>query len=221
MGVIIFNFALVLAIPAWLYEKKEEVDVTTVINGSSLLSVILYVVIGGLGALSVPNVSENMLESMMSGSLGKLTQVSASAFAFFIIGFGVPLFSVLTRLSLTGGEICSTTTANILAVYLPFGLSWIFYQGDAITSLLSWGGVIFTSLVAFILPLIIAMYSLNMEADDAADDRDDHQTTYEGSVNIYGTLWENRTKQGEMKLLILLMAAAIASICAAIVGNLF
>lgn len=157
-GVILFNFCLVIAIPAWLYEKEPHVPVPALINASSGLSAVLYVVVGFLGACSLPNVSENMLESMLSGSMGKITQVSASVFAFAIIGFGVPLFSVLTRLNLTGSGTCSDRVGNLLAVYLPFGLSWMMYH--RVTQLLSWGGIIFTSFVAFILPLLLAWHTV-------------------------------------------------------------
>jgi putative copper export protein len=36
----------------------------------------------------------------------------------------------------------------------------MFYQGNDIADLLSWGGVLFTSVVAFILPLSLALYML-------------------------------------------------------------
>lgn len=85
-GVVLFNFALVIAIPAWLYEKEPHVDVPTVIHSSSIMSAVLYILIGTLGAMTMPNVSQNMLESMMSGALGLTMQISASIFAFFIIG---------------------------------------------------------------------------------------------------------------------------------------
>ena len=90
-GVVLFNFALVIAVPAWLYEKEATVDVPTVIHGSSILSAVLYILIGGLGAMTIPHVSQNMLESMMSGAFGRPMQVCASVFAFFIIGLGCPL----------------------------------------------------------------------------------------------------------------------------------
>ncbi len=50
-GVVLFNFALVIAVPAWLYEKEPDVDVPTVIHGSSILSAVLYILIGILGAM--------------------------------------------------------------------------------------------------------------------------------------------------------------------------
>ena len=137
-GVVLFNFALVIAIPAWLYEREPDVDVPTVVNGSCALSAGLYIAIGILGCLAMPNVSDNMLQSMMSGSFGVPLQLGASIFAFAIIGLGIPLFSVLTRLNLVGSGMCSEATANVFAVYLPFGLSWFLYDGSAITKLLSW-----------------------------------------------------------------------------------
>ena len=77
----------------------------------------------------------------------------ASFFAFIIIGLDIPLFSVLTRYHLVNSGLRNQRLANWLLVYIPWGLSWVFHQGNAIATLLSWGGVIFTSLVAFILPL--------------------------------------------------------------------
>jgi Mn2+/Fe2+ NRAMP family transporter len=97
-GVVLFNFALVIAIPAWLYEKEPGVDVPTVIHGSSILSAVLYILIGILGATTMPNVSPNMLESMMSGAFGVTMELCASIFALFIVGLGMfhrPCFNCL------------------------------------------------------------------------------------------------------------------------------
>jgi hypothetical protein len=206
-GVILFNFSLVIAIPAWLFEKEPDVDVPAVVHGSSILAAVLYVVIGVLGATSMPYVSQNMLESLMSGAFGTTMQLCASVFAFFIIGLGCPLFSVLTRMNLSGSGLVSYGTANGLAVYLPFLTSWIFYQGDAITQLLSWGGIIFTSLIAFILPLLLALHAL-----DVSDD--------EGSVDVYSP-FHLTTKISKKTTLTVLLGLALISIVTAICGNVF
>ena len=141
-GVVLFNFALVIAVPAWLYEREPHVDVPTVIYGSSIFSTILYIAVGCLGRLAMPHVSGNMLASLMSGAYGLPIQIGASIFAFFIIGWGIPLFSVLARLNLigSGGEyqqpLCSRFTANIFAVYAPFGVSckWPISSRPALSS---------------------------------------------------------------------------------------
>lgn len=205
-GVVLFNFALVIAVPAWLYEKESYVDVGVVIHSSSLLTTILYMSIGILGAITMPHASQNMLESLMSGAFGMSIQLCSSVFAFFIIGLGIPLFSVLARMNLTDADRgLSRNTANWLAVYLPFIFSWIFYQGDAITQLLSWGGIIFTSLIAFILPLLLSLRSIETEKSD-------------GSVNVYKPFY--LTFQETQKLAIrVVLVLAIASIIVAILGN--
>jgi hypothetical protein len=69
-GVVLFNFCLVIVIPAWLFERHPTVDVPTIIHSSSFCGIVLYITVGALGAMSIPNVSENMLESMMSGAFG-------------------------------------------------------------------------------------------------------------------------------------------------------
>jgi amino acid permease len=204
LGVVLFNFALVIAIPAWLYEREPHVNVPTVIHGSTILSTSLYICIGLLGNLAIPNVSQNMLESMMSGIMGSFMQIGASIFAFAIIGLGIPLFSVLTRLNLTGSGLCSRRTGNILAVYFPFTISLLVNDAGDVTKLLSWGGVVFTSLVAFILPLLLALHVVKHYEDP-------------GSITVYFGLLES--KSAHLCSLRVLLFLAITSVTIAIVGN--
>jgi len=121
-GVVLFNFALVIAVPAWLIEKESYVNVPQVVHSSSFMATILYISIGILGAITMPHASQNMLESLMSGAFGTAMQLCASIFAFFMIGLGCPLFSILARMNLTDGTdgLFSRGTANWLAIYLPF-----------------------------------------------------------------------------------------------------
>lgn len=161
MGVILFNFALVLAIPSWLHEKKPSVSVEKTIAWSTALATLLYIMVGVIGALAIPKVNANMLEPMLSGAFGSAVQVASSVFAFFIIGLDIPLFSVLTRYNLTHSGLCSTRVANILVVWIPWSISWLLYSGNAVAVLLDWGGVLLTSIVAFLLPLYIAKRALH------------------------------------------------------------
>jgi len=204
-GVVLFNFAVVIAIPAWLYEKKETIDVSSSINNSSMIAVILYIVVGVLGALTMPNVSENMLQSMISGTFGKTAEICAEAFAFFIIGLGIPLFSVLSRMNLTGSGL-SKPVANLLAVALPWILGWGFYIGGSTSSLLGWGGILFTSIIVFIAPLILAISSLVGHNE-------------EGSVTVYWGFF--KSKSAQLTALAILLSFALISIGLAIAGELY
>jgi len=204
-GVVLFNFAVVIAVPAWLYERKPEVSVESAINNSSLIGFVLYMFVGGLGALTMPDVADNMLQSMMSGVFGKFTEISSMVFAFFIIGLGIPLFSVLTRLNLTGSGLCNDFTANILAVYFPWGTAWLLYTGGKTTALLGWGGIFFSSIIVFIAPLALALRVVK-------------QSDIQGSVAVYGKYFQEHSQQASV--LIALLFASVISIVLAVFGEL-
>ena len=61
-------------------------------NYSFMIGFALYILVGGLGALTMPRVSENMLQSMMSGTFGTVTEVCSLIFTLGVIGVGgIPL----------------------------------------------------------------------------------------------------------------------------------
>ena len=92
IGVVLFNFAIVTAVPSWLYEKSPTVNVEQAVRVSCIISSFLYIAVGALGALAIPNVPSNVLTALSSGELGPVTTLFSSVFTFFIIGFGIPLF---------------------------------------------------------------------------------------------------------------------------------
>lgn len=132
-------------------------SITSVIWGSSFITVSLYIAIGCFGAISVSHISENMLNTMISGAFGQTTRVTSELFAFFIIGFSIPIFSVVAKLNLTVSGLCSPSTGTLLSVALPWCVSWMFYSGSATSKLLGWGGIIFTGIVAFLAPFVLAL----------------------------------------------------------------
>jgi hypothetical protein len=210
LGVIMFNFALVLAVPAWLHEKKESVSVVQTVVYSTAIAAALYIGVGALGALAIGHVHVNLLTPMVSGAYGEGVQWTASIFAFFIIGLDIPLFSVLTRYNLTHSGLCSTRTANLLVVWIPWGLAWVFYQGDAIGELLEWSGTILTSTLAFLLPLYLAIRALGAS-----------HSSNKGAVAVYGRCWILQSKQAQKMSLYFLLAVASIGVLLAIGGQLY
>jgi hypothetical protein len=205
LGVIVFNYGLVLAMPALLSQKKPNVSTTRLVYSSVVLTTILYVLVGALGGMAMPNVNINMLKPMVSGAFGTPLQCAGWFFAFFIIGLDVPLFAVLTRYNLTSSGLCSENTANWLVVYIPWGVSWIFYQGNAIAELLSWSGVLFTSAIAFLLPLYLAIRTLVVAPDVG------------GSIDVYRGYVKSR--QAQAIALYIILFVAMVSVCLGIVGK--
>ncbi len=243
LGVILFNFALVISISSWLHEKEPHVDARQVIVGSTTLAGLLYMTLGILGAMAIPQVSPNMLESFLSGTFGPAMQYTASVFALFIVGLGIPLLCVLCRLNLKGGSSTrgmSERMANCLAVYLPFSISWMFYKGDSVTQLLSWGGTICTSLIAFVFPWLVALQALRVVGVGFGGNGGGPSPShcyFPGTIDVYGDWWRSKStngrvssdghgKQGdsvlqtERRILWALLFLSLVCIVCAIVGNL-
>ena len=101
---------------------------------------------------------------------------------------------------------CTERVANLLAIYLPWGTAWMFYNGGSTTALLGWGGIIFTSIIAFLAPLLMGLHAA---------------TTYtcDGSISVYGRLVLSRRQ----KVLVLygLLIFSSAAIVLAIIGELY
>lgn len=207
LGVTLFNFALVLAIPAWLHEKKSNVGVGQTIFLSTVISLVLYIGVGLMGALAIPKVNINLLDPMVSGAFGPGIQLAASVFAFFIIGLDIPLFSVLSRYNLTHSGLCSVNLANWLVVWIPWGIGWLFYAGDSIGKLLSWSGVLLLSSVAFLLPLSLAYRTLKTRPSEL------------GAVEVYGPFFKSFKEQ--KRALSILIVIATTSVVIAILGAFF
>lgn len=216
LGVILFNFGLVMAIPSWLAEKKESVSVSKVVYGSTAVSLVLYVAVGLMGALAIPNVNANALEPMTSGAFGNPLRIGASIFAFFIIGLDIPLFAVLTRYNLVNSGLCSPLVANIFVVYLPWGLSWLFYQGSAVSELLDWGGILFTGALAFLLPLYLAIRVLRQEQ---VDGNSAAAGPLQGSIDVY--MGWVKSQADELRATVLVLIASATCVAIAIMGQLY
>lgn len=212
LGVILFNFALVLAIPAWLHEKQVHVSVSHVVGTSTAIATTLYIGVGALAAWAIPHANVNMLTPMVSGAFGTGMQYAASLFAFFIIGLDIPLFSVLTRYNLTHSGLCSERMANWLVVWIPWSMAWLLYQGDAVGTLLDWGGTLLTSAVAFILPLYLAWRVLVYYTNP----NDDPATTTDSVVSLLGVT----TRSSQIRVVTALLVVTVAAIAVAVAGQI-
>lgn len=112
-GVILFNYAFSITVPAWLYEKHPDVSVNKMIWSSTTMASVLYLMFGIMGAMSFPDVSQNMLVLLTSTKVHAFTRFSAALFGVIIIGCGVPVFCVIIKNALEFNHICSPWWASI------------------------------------------------------------------------------------------------------------
>ncbi len=159
-GVILFNYAYPITIPSWLNEKKSDVPVNQVIWAASSMSTTLYIIFGILGAFSFKKTGDDMLILLASNQVAPLTRICSALFSVLIIGCGVPIFCVIVKNSLATAKLCDHGWSLFYGSTLPYLVSWLMYQGTLLLSVVNWTGLVVNGSVAFILPLVLAYYTM-------------------------------------------------------------
>jgi amino acid permease len=162
-GVILFNFAFSITVPTWLKEKNADVDVNTVIWSSTSVSTVVYIAFGWTMAMSFPNVDTEALKDLASPQTHLLTRVAAALFGVSIIGCGVPVFCVMIKGALYSSRIADASWSFFWGAVFPYLISFVLYQGSALMDILNWTGLVVNGSVAFILPLILALYTMKAQ----------------------------------------------------------
>ena len=161
VGVILFNYAFSITVPAWLNEKKSHVSVNTTIWGSSAALTLMYILFGILGAMAYGTPPADMLSILGSSASDAFTRLCATMFGTITIGCGVPIFCVLMKNTLYAGGTCSANASFFWGAIFPYLVSFLMYQGSFMMNVLSWTGLIVNGAVAFALPLVIGLFLFN------------------------------------------------------------
>jgi amino acid permease len=158
-GVVLFNYAFSITVPSWLNEKMPEVSVNRTIWTSTTLSSLIYISFGLLAAFAFENAGSNLLILLSSSQVHYMTRICAAIFGTSIIGCGVPVFCVIIKTALRSGAVCSKPWAQFFGAAFPYCLSWMLYQGTVLMTVLNWTGLLVNGMVAFILPLVLALHA--------------------------------------------------------------
>ena len=124
VGVVIFNFAFCVTVPAWLNEKVPQVNAKKTIWAACLSSAVAYCLVGWLGGVAIARASDNVLDELTSSLAPTSVRFGGGVFAFAIIGLGVPVYCVLMRYNLRAGGL-SEFWSHILAGAGPWAVSWL------------------------------------------------------------------------------------------------
>jgi amino acid permease len=163
-GVVLFNYAFSITVPSWLSEKDKSVSVNRTIWSASSSVSLIYLVFGLMGAMAFEIAGPNVLILLASRKVHHLTRVCAALFGVTIIGCGVPVFCVIIKTGLLASGLCSPRWALFLGGCMPYLLSWMLYQGTILMSILNWAGLVVNGLVAFLLPMVLALKALELQA---------------------------------------------------------
>ena len=158
-GVVLFNYAFSITVPSWLNEKLPEVSVNRTIWTSTILSSLIYITFGMFAAFTFEHAGANLLILLSSTKVHFMTRICAAIFGTSIIGCGIPVFCVIIKTALRTGGVCSKPWAQFFGAAFPYCLSWMLYQGTVLMTVLNWTGLLVNGMVAFILPLVLALHA--------------------------------------------------------------
>lgn len=162
-GVVLFNYAYVVTVPSWLNEKSRDVSVNKTVWGAIGMSSFLYITFGIMAAVCFKSgVPADILTLLASKQSSELTRFCAALFGMLIMGLGVPVFCVIIKKSLISNKTCSDDWALWWGSVFPFVTAWLLYQGEFLTLLLNWTGLLVNGLVAFVLPLVLTMEAISL-----------------------------------------------------------
>eukprot|EP01084_Bolivina_argentea_P177791 307460_1 len=167
------NIAYISTYPSWLNEKQTNVSYKSVLKWTCGLTLLCYLIVGYVGGIAFSpyyNSSADLLSKLNNFKPNsKLTNVYViSFFEWFgpISGYlyplvqsasGIPPFCAVIRYNLLNSGILQSGSnfwANILSVFIPFVVSIILYHGNGFNNLLNWTGVVFSSFINYILPIL-------------------------------------------------------------------
>ena len=158
VGVILFNYAFSITVPAWLNEKKSHVSVNNTIWGSSAALTLMYILFGLLGAMAYSYPPADMLSILGSTASDSVTRLCATMFGIVTIGCGVPIYCVLIKNTLYAGRTCDAYMSFFWGAIFPYSVSFLMYQGSFMLAVLSWTGLVVNGAVAFVLPLLLGLF---------------------------------------------------------------
>jgi len=151
-GVSLFNFALAPTLPSWVNEKAPEVPAFPAIVTSLCIVIVLYTLIGIVGALAYDDWSHGNLFTKFSQSKSPLLQATVDIYPIIQNLTTIPVLSILIKYNLLQLGWTGPKASMALGFAVPWMLGLVFYKGNGFETVCEVGGLVFSSMVNFVIP---------------------------------------------------------------------
>merc|ERR1719433_83962 len=124
--------------------------------------VLTYTVVGVIGGMAYKPfyTSDENLFSKLSAGGSILGRATVTAYPMLQNFTSIPVFSILIRYNLLQSGL-PAATATLIAVALPWALSVPFYTGSGFDTIAEYGGLVTSSVINFIVPVVL--YALSRD----------------------------------------------------------
>jgi hypothetical protein len=175
LGVVVFNFAICTSIPSWVNEKKESVSIEKSFAVSMPMACTVFTCLGFLGAMAFPpnpTTGKSPLDGqtilvVMYGLGTKIAKITFFLFPACVNLTSIPVFSIMQRYNLVESGICGHRMALFIAVCVPWAVAIPLYTGKGYEMLVTWSGILITSVVNFVIPPVLYLLALNRTKEEA------------------------------------------------------
>ena len=161
LGVIVFNFAAITSIPSWVNEKKESVSIERSFALAMPLAGCMFVLLGLVGGMAFPPFEHQQTILQAVYNLGtKLAKITFFLFPACVNLTSIPVFSIMQRYNLLESGVCGRRMAVFIAVVLPWLVAIPLYTGSGYQLLVTWSGILVTSVVNFVVPPVLYLLAI-------------------------------------------------------------
>lgn len=159
IGILLFNFAMMSALPSWANEKCEGVSLGWSLFLSIGYVVVVYSAVGMVGAAAYApfyHGDENLFSKLnASGSL--LARCTVEVYPIVQNLTSIPVFAIFIKYNLMRLTHLGPFASSLLAFASPLVLSVPFYTGRGFEHVANFGGMAFSSVINFVAPALVYM----------------------------------------------------------------
>ena len=165
IGTVLFNFAYVVTVPSWANEKRDGVSARGTLWAALGIGTAYYVAIGlcGAAALTV-GAGADILAILSSPPTTLVARVATYLFPWSALVSSIPVYGIVVRYNLVSNGICGRRWALWWSVGFPWVAAMALIAGDLLDVLVTWGSLLTTVPLNFILPCALFWLSYRKPA---------------------------------------------------------
>lgn len=159
VGVAVFNFAYIIAIPSLYAEMSPTAKFTPSMWSAVLYMLVLYCYVGLAGGAVTPegDTSGNILNLFIVPGSPGITRLAVFTYAFALV-LPIPVYVILLRRNLElGGIVPAGGPAVFTSNAIPWGLALVCYLQPWFGALINWSSLLCLGFINYSIPLAIVI----------------------------------------------------------------
>lgn len=153
LGVVIFNFAFVVAVPSLLAESMPGVDVKEAMCTAVGVMLVVYLAFGLTGGHAFHHSHADVLTSLLTSAAPAQTKLAAFGFALAIVPC-IPIYTVLVKENLLQAGL-TWRSAFLYSNIVPWMVAMVAYTSRAFGDIVDWSSLLVSGFVNFAIPLLV------------------------------------------------------------------